>query len=235
MRIGLDDNTRDALHFVLLGSGVLLLLRLIVAGIGLLLEAPFESDLTESIAGFRNGYLLSDPGILVSGGMELPGRLAAAVILSVVAGIVGAILFSLVARISRGDARRAAVQGARAGSILMLVWALYAAFFLPPLSARVDEGGITVTERVSLSDGISWPWPASGTMIPWKEISSVEHRSAVRSVPCWSHENVVITTREGEHVIASITPQGAECQAAQNEAAARSKHLEGLLNAYRLR
>lgn len=234
MRIGLDDNTRDALHFVLLGSGVLLVLRLIIAGIGLLIAAPPEGELAASIATFRNGYLLSDPGILVNGGMELPGRLATAVLAATAAGVCVALIGQLASRLLGGDTRRAALFGARTGFLLMLACGLYAALLVPPRSARIDADGITTIVHVSLLDGISWPWPSHERIFRWKDIRSVEHRSEARSVPCWSDETVVLVTGEEEQVIASITPQGTECLAAKNEAVDRSAHLASLLNAQRL-
>lgn len=236
MRLGLDDNTRDALHFVLLGSGVMLLLRLVVAGIGLLVRSPPESDLAASIATFRNGYLLSDPDILVSGGMELPGRLAIAAIMCIAVGILAAILCALIARVVRSDVRTAALLGARGGSILALVWGLYAALLLPPKSARINADGITLIERGSLLDGISWPWPGHERSLPWSGMNAIEQRSVAATISgCGSHEQVVLRIGTDEHVIARLTPRGSECRQATREALERTAELATSLNSYRLR
>lgn len=236
MRLGLDDNTRDALHFVLLGSGVLLLLRLMVAGIGLLVQTTPQSEPAASMATFRNGYLLSDPEILVNGGMELPGRLATAIILCIAVGILSAVLCALIARVARGDVRSTALLGARGGSVLALVWGLYAALLLPPHSARIDEQGITLIERGSLLDGISWPWPGSEQVVPWNEVDRLEQRSVATSISgCGTHEQVVVLSEAGDHVIAQLTPRGSECPQATRQAVQRTSELASLLNSYRLR
>lgn len=236
MRIGLDDNTRDALHFVLLGSGVVLLLRLIVAGIGLLVQAPPDSDLTASIAGFRNGYLLSDPEILVSGGTELPGRLATAVVLCVAVGIMATLLCALIARALGTDARKAGLLGARSGSILTLVWCLYAALLLPPKSARVDATGITLIERRSLLSGITWPWPGNEHLVPWSGMRAIEQRSVASTISgCGTDEQVIVPGEAGDHMIAQLTPRGSACPQATHEAVQRTSELAALLNTYRLR
>lgn len=229
-RIGLDDNTRDALHFVVLGAAVLLVLRLLVAGVVLLLDAQLTMDLAVSIAGFRNGFLLRDPTLLVSGGMELPGRLATAAIAAVCAGLCVALLFGAGARVLGGDVRRSALRGGRTGLVLVGAWCLFAVLFLPARSLRFEGDVITVIQRNALLDAISVPWPATEHVVPRNEITGFEPRTIMNSAPgCGTQEQVVMLTANGEQVIASITPRGADCELAERDAVERTTRLVTLL------
>lgn len=231
-RIGLDDNTRDALHFVVLGAAVLLVLRLLVAGVVMLLDAQLTAELAVSIAGFRNGYLLRDPQLLVTGGMELPGRLASAAIAAVCAGVCLALLFGAGARVLGGDVQRSALRGGRTGLVLVGVWCFYAVLFLPARGLRVDGDVITVIHRKALLDALSAPWPATEHVVPWNAITGFERRTIMNPVAgCGTEEQVVMLTINGEQVVASITPRGADCVLAERDAVDRTTRLATLLHA----
>ena len=230
MRIGLDDNTRDALHFVLLGAGVLLVVRLLIAGVQLLLGTPLSADLPALIATFRNGYLVTDPSLLVSGGMDLPGRLAVAGVLAVCAGIGLAIPLMGIAYAMQRNVLRSALRGGRAGLLLAAAWGLYAALILPPTSASVRPQGLLITQRTALFSAVSLPWPAAEHMLPWARISAIEQETIARSFDgCGTQARVVATTTEGSHVIADLTPRGPDCETSQRDAFERTTRLAELL------
>ncbi|HMC96684.1 MAG TPA: hypothetical protein VKG92_03465 [Flavobacteriales bacterium] len=230
MRIGLDDNSRDALHFVVLAAGVLLLLRLLVAGAGMLIEPMRTTDLPAIIASFRNGFLLNDPNVLVTGGMELPGRLAVAGVLAVLAGAGAAFLFAGVARLFGRGVRRAALFGGRAGLLLVLLWGIYAALFLPPRSVQVTADGMSVIHRAALFDGVSLPWPRTERKIDRQSITTIEHRTIASSMPgCGTQEQVVVVTGSGECVIADLTPHGTDCATSQHQAIEQATRLSEVL------
>lgn len=231
MRIGLEDNTRDALHFVALGAGVLLVLRLLVAGVQLLLDAPLTADLPALLTMFRNGYLLHDPNTLVIGGMELPGRLAVAGVFAAFTGIVLAIAFGSIAHATGHVARKSAIRGGRAGLLLAAAWGLYAALILPPSSVRVQPQGLLFADRPALLNAMSLPWPGHEHMVPWTAISTIEQRAIARSLNgCGTQEQVVALTNESVLVIADVVPRGPDCEASLRDARERTARLAELLN-----
>ncbi|MEO8590884.1 MAG: hypothetical protein ABI432_16020 [Flavobacteriales bacterium] len=233
MRIGLDENTRDALQFVLLGAGILLVLRLLVAGAGLLIDAP-TGDPDSIIATFRNGYLLGDPGVLVTGGMALPGRLAIAGLSALSGGLALAVVFALFARILRRDMRKSAVLGGRTGLLLVALWGLYASLLLPVRSAHISDEGITIKQRGTILDVLILPWRAEELTIPWNSITGIEHRSIASSMPRGgTQELVVVLTGESEHIIAAVTPRGPDLEAATRDAVERTTRLAGSLLAFK--
>ncbi len=231
MRLELEDNTRDALHFVALGAGVLLVLRLLVAGVQLLMDAPLTAELPALLATFRNGYMLPDPNVLVTGGMDLPGRLAVAGVLAALVGMFLAAAFGSIAIATGRDPRKSAIRGGRAGLLLAAAWGLYAVLLLPPSSLQVRSQGLLFTDRSALLNAISLPWPGGDHMLPWTAISGIEKRSIARSfIGCGTQEHVLAMTKEGHHVIAELIPRGPDCDAALRDAAARTTRLAELLN-----
>lgn len=231
MRLGLEDNTRDALHFVVLGAGVLLALRLLVSGVQLLLDPPPTSDLPALLATFRNGYLLRDPNILVTGGMDLPGRLAIAGVLGALGGMGLAAVFGSIAYAARRGPRKSAIRGGRAGLLLAAAWGLYAALLLPPSSVQVRSQGLLFTDRRALFNAISLPWPGGDHMLPWTATSGIKKRSIARSFNgCGAQEQVLAMTKEGHHVIAELIPRGPDCDASLRDAAERTTRLAALLD-----
>ena len=93
MRIRLDDNAQEAFQFLVLGAGGLLLMRVLYHGVEGTLLAPDEtSPLEQAIAVFRDGYLLREHNLLVTGGSGIGGRLAMAFLGAIAAASLAAVL-----------------------------------------------------------------------------------------------------------------------------------------------
>lgn len=159
MRASLDDNTRSALHFIVLGLGLAGGLRLAYD----LAERWLLGGHAEAAAllPWRAGYLLADAHALVPAAPALPLRLAAAVGYALLGGTLAAAL----ARMLGGTAW---VAVGRAVGALVLAPALASALFLPPHSATPDPAAGTwhLCARAALPGGITLPWTATCTSVP---------------------------------------------------------------------
>ncbi len=159
MRPTLDDNTRSALHFIVLGLGLTGGLRLAygLAERWLLADHPDA----EVLLPWRAGYLLADAHAVVDDAPALPMRLAAAVGYALLAGVLAAVLaWALRAR--------AWVAVGRAVGAVTLLLALASALFLPVRSATPDPvaGAWRICARNALPGGVALPGTARCTTRP---------------------------------------------------------------------
>ncbi len=175
MKWELDDTTSDGIRFLLIGSGSLLLLRLVYSGVLLLTQAPYTTELQACIAEFRNGYLITDPHMLIRGGMSVGERLALALVLSMASGIAAGLLAYLVSKTW--------VVAARLGLLLALLWFMYAALLLPPKKTILGSEDLVQSTRPAVLGELSLPWPAVEVHHPWAGIETIQVRSVTSSLP----------------------------------------------------
>jgi len=223
MRLRLNDNTQEALQFLVLGSGIVLGGRLAYLGALKALERTSNDPLDAAIAAFGQGYLLANERTAVLEGMDPGGRAALAFVLALATGAVLAVLGYAVARMLRRDAIRAAVIGGRTGLLLAGMWGLFAALALPPVSATIGEEGIVLRSRPAFLGELSLPAPAQERIVLWSAITEVGTRSiASRFDGCGSRERVVVLVGTEVVHIAGRLPSGPDCNdalhAARNDA-----------------
>ncbi|MBK7383598.1 MAG: hypothetical protein IPI81_09720 [Flavobacteriales bacterium] len=174
MRFELPDNAREAFQFLALALGAILLLRLAHWGLESGLAPPLTTALSVSIAGLRYGYLIGDHSTWVVGGQDLPGRLALAVLLSLVGGLGGAALGWLVKRGWNPKRWRPVVVGARAGIVVSLVCGFACALFVPPVSVSLSDEGPVLIQRPEFFHTLGLPFAPERTLIPWSTVIAAE-------------------------------------------------------------
>lgn len=230
MKIELGDNATDAIRFLLLGLGVLLLLRLGYAGLELLFAPPVTTDIAVAIDSFRNGYLLADRSTLVVGGRDLTERLALAVVMGAACATIVAVPAALLAPLFSMNGGRAAIVAGRTVLFAACAWWLYAALALPPITVRVSADEFVRTERSALFQDLSIPFTATETRMIRTAGASIQQRSATSHwSPCEVVEEVFTQYGSEQMVIARVVPSGADCAASENEARRRAKELSTLL------
>jgi hypothetical protein len=226
MRTRIDENAQEALQFLMLGSGIVLGARLLYLGALYLLSNNEPDALHEAISAFGHGYLLSDPRTMVVQGMAPGGRLAMALVLSLMGGISLALIGGVMARLFKADGVRWAVLGARAGLVIAGAWGLYAALALPPASTVVQDDGLLLRSRPAFLGALSWPAPPQETLLTWERIEAIETRSQASSYEgCGSHEQVVAVSKGTMYPLAGLTPEGRDCNEALHSARSETKEL----------
>jgi len=228
----IDENAQEALQFLMLGSGIVLGSRLLYIGALYFSNSAEPDALQEAISAFGHGYLLSGGRTMVVQGMAPGGRLAMALILSLLGGIALALISAGMARILKANSLRWAVLGARAGLVIAGAWGLYAALTVPPVSTVVREDGILLRSRPAFLGALSWPVPAHETFLSWESIEAIDTRSQASSYEgCGTHEQVVAISGGEYHALAGMTPEGRDCNDALHSARAETKDLVAVLNA----
>lgn len=201
----MNETTSDAIRFLLIGAGTLFVLRMAHVGILRWIASPATSDLTACIAQFRNGYWITDPDTLVSGGMGMGERLALAMVVAVAISVLVASIVLVVVRILGRPASKPAVNAARLTLVIVSLWFAFAAVMLPVRAVQLGPEGFTRTVRPAILGELSLPFGAHKDMHPWGEVAHVEVRitrsSAQRQMVL--HE-VVAIQGDGLHPLLSI-------------------------------
>jgi hypothetical protein len=226
MRTRIDENAQEALQFLMLGSGIVLGARLLYLGALHFVNSTGPDALHLAIANFDHGYLLGGNSTLVVQGMAPGGRLAMALVLSIIGGIVLALIGGGMARIFKADGRRWAVLGARAGLVIAGAWGVYAALTLPPVCTVVREDGVLLRSRPAFLGALSWPVLPQETFLSWESIEAIETRSVASGYDgCGSHEQVVALSGSSTYALAGLIPEGRDCNEALHSAQAETKDL----------
>src|SRR5690606_26742349 len=119
MRAKLEDNTQEALQFLLLGGAIVLGIRLLIAGAEHLIGGSSDAVLQEAITYHRTGWLLPATYWTI-GAAAIEGRLAMALLLSIGAGILFSLIGAALAAITGRRPIPAAVIAARWGLVIFL-------------------------------------------------------------------------------------------------------------------
>jgi hypothetical protein len=179
----------EALQFLLVAAGALLVLKLAHAGAERVLAPAPDDAIAQVAAPFRRGYLLRDAHALVTSGVGFSARGALALLVSLAGAAAGAILGRAVALLVRWDARTGARRGLRIGFMALGAFALFAALVWPPTVVLIDPEGIVVRERHSLLGIVGLPSVESEHRYDWRSVGV-----AVSEEP-----SLVLTT--GGHVV----------------------------------
>lgn len=102
------------------------------------------------------------------------GRLALAVLLSLVGGLGGAALGWLVKRGWNPKRWRPVVVGARAGIVVSLVCGFACALFVPPVSVSLSDEGPVLIQRPEFLPHAGLPFAPERTLIPWSTVIAAE-------------------------------------------------------------
>ena len=150
MKLRLDDNTRSALHFLLLAVGVLGAFRL--AYVGFVHGTRAEGPDAVALEPWRHGYLLPDPYAVARASTTLPERMAWIFLYAIAIGFTAFLLATLIARLSRQVDSRHPIILARVAGTVVLVLGLVSALRWPPQAAWPDVGTRTwrVVQRVAV-------------------------------------------------------------------------------------
>lgn len=170
----LGDNTSDGIRFALVGAGSLLVLRLLHAGVLLLMEMPGGDELGASMAHFRVGYWISNTDVLVTTAHGIGTRLALGLSVSFVVALLAAGATYALARMVGKESGRLWLLVLRTALIVTLGWSLFAALLLPPSTATLSEHGLTITQRPALFGVLTLPGAARTETTPWSAIEAVE-------------------------------------------------------------
>lgn len=219
MKLHLGDTTADAIRFLLLGVGVVLVLRLAYAGLELWVAPPVTLYLPATIATFRNGYLLSDPMTLVVGGSGVGARLALSAVLTALCTLIFGVLGGGFGKVMGFSPVRSGVSVARTALFVTGAWWCYAALALPPRSVRIEPTELVRNVRPTVLGELSLPWPGSETRVALAALDRFEQRSVVSTLPaCGSIEKVEAVSGTDRMELATITPQGADCDLERDKA-----------------
>lgn len=159
MRPRLHENAQEALQFLALGAGIVLVIRLAIALIVHWSDGP-GNELEEAMAPFHNGHPLVDRGSVVLGGLAIIPRLAVALLFTLGCGVLGALLTVPLGRVIGASGIRSAVVGSRVGLLLGGAWAIYCLLCLPPRQTRITADGLALTERPAFLRTVPLPFAA---------------------------------------------------------------------------
>lgn len=231
MRARIDDNAHEALQFLMLGSAIVLGARLLFLAAIHFYNGSGTGPVDEAIAGFAQGYLLGEGRTMVVHGMAPGGRLALALLFTVLGGITFAVVAWILSRLLKSDGIRWAVLGARIGLVVTGAWGLYSALSLPPATAHVQENGILLRSRSAFLGELSWPVPSQELLLPWDSIEGIETRSVASSYEgCGSREQVVAMQAGVAYPLAALVPEGRDCNEALHNARGSTTQLASALS-----
>ena len=208
VKVHLPDSAREAFQFLSLGIGLLVVLRLAYAGLVLWMHPPVTTPFAVAIDGLRNGYLFGDRQTWSVGGVDLPGRLAVAVLVALGGGIIGAVLGTGLDRALGRAGWKGAVLWARIGLILVGGLGVYSALFVAPTEVALTDAGIAINERPSLFGTLGLPITGVSETIAWQQIGDVVSREE-------DGQHVVYITGPNERMIASTVQETAAGELAQ--------------------
>jgi len=173
MKVELDETTSDGIQFLLIGVGSLLVLRLLFAGVLMLMGVPDGDELAIAIAQFRNGYWISDTDVLVTSAGSIGTRLALAVCVPFIVAFLAAGIVYQLATLAGKESIGSWLFALRTTLAVVLAWSLFAALLLPPSSVTFNDAGFTTTERPALFGVLSLPWTSTTTTHPWSTVRSI--------------------------------------------------------------
>lgn len=216
MKLELGDNATDGIRFLLLGGGVLLLLRLAYAGLEFWLHPPVTADWPVLVDGFRNGYLLNSLDIIVIGSAPLAERIALAIL--VTGCIAGALAFlaAMIAKLFHRSVAAAATATLRVSLVVLGAWCIFAATARPPRTVQVTADGLRFNTMPALLGAITLPFGGTTSIVPSMSIERyVVTSESDPDKPCGvALELVAEGPAFGQRTVARIVPDGTECPAA---------------------
>lgn len=226
---GEPSNAQEAVQFLLVGAGIVLVIRLIVAAFGLWGGDASGDALAQACAPFRNGYPLIGPHTVVVGGLPMIPRLAVAVLFMLTMGLLFALVMLPFGGLLKRGALRAAVLGGRIGLVLGSAWAIYALLCLPPQHVVVAQDKLVRYEAPAFLGTIPWPLTSTERAYPWNEVQALEaggpRNNELPSVLARTADGTFFVAR---HITVPLDP-GPE----QAERSADAERLAAALDAFR--
>ncbi len=230
MKWELEDNTQEAIQFLMLGAAIVLAIKALVVGVDLLFDESTASELGQIAAFHRKSFILSGRDVIVVGGMDLFGRLAVAFLLSIAAAVAGGLIGLLIARGAGRPYLPTSVGGARFGLVIVGATALYSALFLPPSTVQISNEGAVFRSRIAIADAISIPFTLDRHEIPWQQVDSVMHRKIdLHDRACGVIDRVELITNGNATTILEEIPEGSDCAGSRSIAQESSLELIELL------
>lgn len=169
MKWELDDNARSGFHYLMLGVLVVAVLALGNTALDHLYSpiGPHGS--------YGHGYLIEDDGnSMIVAGTTRGERIATAILLAFVTGLIIACVSALLMRSMRlARSKWISITGRVAFSV-SLVYFIYAALYLPPrefIGMRDDV--FIVRERDVILNDVPWPERKSIILIPFQDVEKV--------------------------------------------------------------
>lgn len=159
---GPDASAQEALQFLALAAGIVLLLRLVVLAFDQW-TGQATGGSAQAMAPFRNGYPLVGADVVVCGGMAIAPRMAVGLLFVLLSGVGLALVAWPIGRLFGWSGPRSAVVGSRAGLLLGMAWTVYCLLCLPPRITRITDAGIEQLERTAFLGTIPLPIPGRTT------------------------------------------------------------------------
>ncbi len=175
MKWELDDNSRSAFHYLLLGALVMAAL----AGLNASLDL-FHQRIGPG-GSFDHGYLIDDDGMRLLASDHTRGE-------RLIIGLLAATLFTLtvtlmvggVMRLLRSDIRGPMITTFRVMLLLSVAYTGYASVFLPVhLFVGYRDRQLIIWDRPSFAGAIPWPAMKSITLLPFGDVAAVRQVTEV--------------------------------------------------------
>jgi len=158
------EHTREAIQFGVVALCSLIALRLLHAGIGLLLAAEENDTLAQALEPFKQGYLVS-PRTLVIDAAPMYERLSIAILLAFGIAVLFALAAWLLARAMGAPPKRWTLRAARIVLLLSVVLLLFSAIAVPHRSVHFTEEHVVYTERP-----MGTPFGARTMRLSWADL-----------------------------------------------------------------
>ncbi len=114
---------------------------------------------------------------------------------------------------------RSGVSVARIALFVTGAWWCYAGLALPPRTVRVEPTELVRNVRPTILGELSLPWPGKETRVALATLDGFEQRSVVSTLPaCGAIEKVEAIAGTDRMELATITPQGADCDVERTKA-----------------
>jgi hypothetical protein len=202
MRRQLDDNTRSALHYLLLGIALTIVLRLAWTS----LYAMAYAGLSDLERPFRWGYLGLGPSAVVVASTGPVERLFTALLVAVAVAAMAALAWACTA--ATGRAKRFG-RMFRLTALLLLPVAVWAALFAPPKSTRFTRDAVFLEYHRTFIADLPIPFSGARQGLGRGEVKDITWRQGapVRGQAGYVAE-ILLRTAHGEEVIATAATDG---------------------------
>lgn len=199
MKWDLDDTASDAVRFLLIGAGSLLLLRLGHMALQHAYVTVPTDALSQATTAFHQGYLIGQPDTVVVGGGGMGTRLALAFLAGCGSVLLPGGIAAWIARLL-GRSTAGIWRVARYLLLVSMGWWGFTALARPPITVRFDQDGFTRTERPALFGELSLPMPPTERQVSWSAVDAVKIAGEGRELVATAGRDAIVlaTTTAGE-------------------------------------
>ena len=203
MRLNLDDNERNAFHYLIGGVVVVILLK----GVAFITDrlGPTLTPDQLALRPFQQGYpLLRGELVMVSTSTGLTERLILAIVLSVGITFLWAFLLAATTRALGKRTGRTGMFATRAVLLVTLGWSIWAAFLLPIKETRITAGKLILNERQAAVGDIPWPFTLHQVTYTGHDVLRMEAGSRHPELHCDGMAWVDAVTTEGQERVGTV-------------------------------